>query len=100
MEHRTAKRRRTGLKEEEDDGSFLYIHAKMILADYGAAQAAAFLGSENFSRTSLDRNRELGILVTETPILDRLHQVFEQDWGITASSKFKVSSSKLGGEKQ
>lgn len=58
----------------------LYIHAKMILADYGTANAQAFLGSENFSRTSLDRNRELGILVTEPEILDRLHATFETDW--------------------
>jgi cardiolipin synthase len=60
--------------------SFLYIHAKMILADFGTAEQAAYLGSENFSRTSLDYNRELGIIVREPAILDRLHEVFETDW--------------------
>lgn len=65
-------------------GTFLYIHAKMILADYGTPQAAVFLGSENFSRASLDRNRELGILLREPEILDRLHGVFESDWGRAA----------------
>jgi len=57
-----------------------YIHGKMILADYGTSNARVFIGSENFSQTSLDRNRELGILVTEPEILDRLHTTFEADW--------------------
>ena len=61
-------------------GTFLYIHAKMVLADYGTDAAQVFLGSENFSRTSLNRNRELGILLREPDLLDRLHAVFEQDW--------------------
>ncbi|MHB8772727.1 MAG: phospholipase D-like domain-containing protein [Syntrophales bacterium] len=59
---------------------FLYIHAKMILIDYGTANARAFLGSENFSSTSLDKNRELGILVAEPEIADALHAAFEADW--------------------
>jgi phosphatidylserine/phosphatidylglycerophosphate/cardiolipin synthase-like enzyme len=52
----------------------------MILADYGTLNAQVFIGSENFSQTSLDRNRELGILVTEPEILERLHTTFEADW--------------------
>ncbi len=54
-----------------------YIHAKMILAD----NAKAFLGSENFSKTSLDKNRELGIIVDEPAILESLKDTFEADWG-------------------
>jgi len=57
-----------------------YIHAKMILADYGATGAKVFVGSENFSWTSLNLNRELGIIVTEKEIMDRLHATFEMDW--------------------
>ena len=60
--------------------SFLYIHAKMVLVDYGAAGANAFVGSENFSCVSLDDNRECGIIVTEPAILDRLHTTYESDW--------------------
>ena len=37
-----------------------YIHGKVVLADYGTSHARAFIGSENFSNTSLNRNRELG----------------------------------------
>lgn len=60
--------------------TYLYCHAKMILVDYGTNNARAFIGSENISSTSLDKNRELGILVSESEILNRLHNVFEADW--------------------
>lgn len=59
--------------------SFLYIHAKMMLVDYGL-NAKAFIGSENFSCVSLDDNRECGIIVTEPAILNRLHATYEADW--------------------
>ncbi len=47
----------------------LYIHAKVIVADFGSEDAQAFIGSENFSCVSLDDNRECGILVSEPAIL-------------------------------
>jgi phosphatidylserine/phosphatidylglycerophosphate/cardiolipin synthase-like enzyme len=62
----------------------LYIHAKMVLADYGTPDQVAYLGSENLGTVSLDQNRELGILVTEKPILDRLESVFNSDWLVPA----------------
>lgn len=60
--------------------SFLYIHAKMTLADYGTPNAQAFIGSENFSCVSLTKNRECGIIVTEPAILDRLNTTYASDW--------------------
>jgi phosphatidylserine/phosphatidylglycerophosphate/cardiolipin synthase-like enzyme len=60
--------------------TFLYIHAKMVLADYGTPNAQAFVGSENYSCVSLNENRECGIVVTESPILDRLNTTYESDW--------------------
>ena len=39
-----------------------YIHAKVVLADYGTATAVLQLGSENFSSNSLNNNRELGLV--------------------------------------
>jgi cardiolipin synthase len=60
--------------------SFLYIHAKMVLADYGAQGAQAYIGSENFSCVSLNKNRECGIIVTETAILNRLNSTYTADW--------------------
>jgi len=61
-------------------GKALYYHAKMILADYGAAGQTAFLGSQNLSETSLDRNRELGIILGDPAILGALSSTFEKDW--------------------
>ncbi|MDO9325678.1 MAG: phospholipase D-like domain-containing protein [Methanoregula sp.] len=62
----------------------LYIHAKMVLADYQTPDQVAYLGSENLGEVSLDQNRELGILVAEKPILDRLESVFNSDWLVPA----------------
>ncbi len=56
--------------------SAVYMHAKMMLADGGLG----FVGSENFSANSLDDNRELGILISDTTALAILQQTFNQDW--------------------
>ena len=58
----------------------MYIHAKMVLADYATPNAQAYIGSENFSCVSLDDNRECGIVVTEPEILDRLQSTYNSDW--------------------
>ncbi len=52
----------------------LYIHAKMILT-----HAAAFLGSQNFSTASMDKNRELGIITTNATIRASLAATFAAD---------------------
>jgi len=54
----------------------LYIHAKMIIVD----GALAFVGSENFSGTSLDKNRELGIMVSNADTVQSLQTTFNADW--------------------
>ena len=54
----------------------LYMHAKMIVVD----GIRAFVGSENISSSSLDGNRELGILLTNTAIIASLQRYFETDW--------------------
>ncbi len=53
-----------------------YVHAKAILVD----DKWAFVGSENISTSSLDDNRELGVLVNDQNSLARLKATFEQDW--------------------
>jgi len=60
--------------------TFLYIHGKMVLADYGTSNAQAYIGSENFSCVSLTKNRECGIIVTDSTILDRLNTTYTSDW--------------------
>ena len=61
----------------------LYIHAKSIIAD----DNYAFLGSENFSFTSLNKNRELGIFIGNGNIVTSLENTFDLDW--TNSKEFK-----------
>ena len=56
--------------------SSLYIHAKLIVAD----GERAFVGSQNLSATSLDQNRELGIIVDDPVNLSRLARTFEIDF--------------------
>ena len=58
------------------EDSHLYMHAKIIIVD----QQKAFVGSENISTSSFDKNRELGIVVSDASVLIALQQTFQQDW--------------------
>ena len=66
-----------GVQVKED--SQLYMHAKIIVAD----GQKAFVGSENISTSSLDRNRELGVLISDASAIKTLQQTFQQDWRIS-----------------
>ncbi len=54
----------------------LYIHAKLIFAD----GTVALVGSQNFSASSLNDNRELGIILTDSNLLNSLSTTFQSDW--------------------
>jgi cardiolipin synthase A/B len=58
----------------------LYIHAKVLLADYGTTAARVFLGSENFSNASLNKNRELGLILPTAAILTTVHTALTSDF--------------------
>lgn len=53
-----------------------YVHAKVVLAD----GKVAFVGSQNFTSTSLDQNRELGILFDDAAAVNRLASYLLNDW--------------------
>lgn len=55
-----------------------YMHAKLIVVD----GTLAFTGSENFSSTSLDQNREIGVIIADTQALTTFESVFGQDWAL------------------
>jgi len=57
-----------------------YIHGKVIEADYGTSHARVFIGSENFSSTSLDRNRELGLIISDPTVLSAIASTFAVDF--------------------
>jgi phosphatidylserine/phosphatidylglycerophosphate/cardiolipin synthase-like enzyme len=57
-----------------------YIHGKVIEADYGTAHAKIFIGSENFSSTSLNRNRELGLIISDHAVMSAIASTFASDF--------------------
>jgi phosphatidylserine/phosphatidylglycerophosphate/cardiolipin synthase-like enzyme len=57
-----------------------YIHAKAIVADNGTATAKVFAGSENFSDNSLNHNRELGLIITDSGVLGGVESAFATDF--------------------
>jgi phosphatidylserine/phosphatidylglycerophosphate/cardiolipin synthase-like enzyme len=57
-----------------------YIHGKAILADYGESTAEIFIGSQNFSSTSLTENRELGLIINDTSIESSINSTFTSDF--------------------
>nr|MDQ3327998.1 phospholipase D-like domain-containing protein [Chloroflexota bacterium] len=53
-----------------------YIHAKSILVD----RERAYIGSINFTATSMDQNRELGLITTTPDVIRQLGAAFDKDW--------------------
>lgn len=72
--------KRYGIQVKQD--AKLYMHAKIFVVD----GQSAFIGSENISTASLQRNRELGIIVADAAVLNRLQQTFQQDWSISRAA--------------
>ncbi len=52
----------------------IYMHAKMIVG-----RSLAFIGSENFTQTSLEANREMGLILGGSDIA-KLQDQFNRDW--------------------
>ncbi|HWG15753.1 MAG TPA: phospholipase D-like domain-containing protein [Streptosporangiaceae bacterium] len=73
-----------------------YIHAKTIIADYGTAGAKAFAGSENFSSNSLNDNRELGLITTDSGVVSGLESTFNGDFTGSAANKVAIITWTVG----
>jgi len=58
----------------------LYIHAKVILIDAEQKHSTAYVGSCNFYAPSLEKNRELGLLVGGENAINKLKHFFNEDW--------------------
>ena len=52
----------------------------VIEADYGTGHARMFVGSENFLRTSLENNRELGLISSDPAVLSAMARTFTADF--------------------
>lgn len=76
---------------------FVYQHAKMILVDGGRA----LIGSINLTQTSMDDNREAGIVLDDPLGLGRLAAVFESDWShgtpVPAASRLEPTAARVSG---
>jgi len=57
-----------------------YIHAKTVLADYGTPQASLFVGSENVSTDSLNKNRELGLIFNDAACIQGVYAAITADY--------------------
>ena len=55
-----------------------HLHTKMFVAD----GKVAYVGSENFSSTSLDKNREVGVILVEDSSIAPLTATFDKDWAV------------------
>jgi cardiolipin synthase A/B len=64
----------------KDSTSVLYIHAKAVVADAGRSEEQMFVGSENFSAASLQRNRELGLRTTNKSVISGVAAVLAADY--------------------
>ena len=54
------------------------IHAKLIMVD----GKQAFIGSQNYTSTSMDLNREVGVIISGPSNLERLRRVFDRDFSM------------------
>ncbi len=53
-----------------------YIHAKVLMVDH----KKAVLGSINFTKSSLDDNRELSVMTEDRSVMNQLSKTFDNDW--------------------
>jgi cardiolipin synthase len=66
--------------------SQVYIHAKVICADCTTASGKAFVGSQNFSTSSLDYNRELGIITTSLAVVEPVRTTVSNDFAVGSAT--------------
>jgi phosphatidylserine/phosphatidylglycerophosphate/cardiolipin synthase-like enzyme len=68
------------LRETQGKVQMYQLHAKMILAD----DVMAYIGSANFTDTSLHYNFELGLITEDRSVITRLHAIFDYVFGFAA----------------
>ncbi|MEV3858619.1 phospholipase D-like domain-containing protein [Streptomyces sp. NPDC050095] len=62
------------------NSSTLFIHAKAMVADYGLSTQKVQVGSMNVTANSLDNNRELGIVLTNSSVAGVIETQFASDY--------------------
>lgn len=69
-----------GVHTYAENSHTMYIHAKVLLADYGTNAQVAYMGSTNFSTASLTSDRELGLYLYDSAILQTLNNTLTSDY--------------------
>ncbi len=59
------------------------LHVRAIIRD----GKRAFFGSQSLRRLELDTRREVGVMVTDGPVVKQMQCVFEEDWALTDSGQ-------------
>jgi phosphatidylserine/phosphatidylglycerophosphate/cardiolipin synthase-like enzyme len=67
------------------NSSQVYIHAKVLCVDCTNARGTAFVGSENFSTSSLNYNRELGVITTSRNVVSVIGATVQHDFASGAA---------------
>jgi cardiolipin synthase len=62
--------------------SQVYIHAKAICVDCDGGAGTVFVGSENFSTSSLSYNRELGVITTTPKVVRAVDSAVNGDYAV------------------
>jgi phosphatidylserine/phosphatidylglycerophosphate/cardiolipin synthase-like enzyme len=57
-----------------------YIHGKVVEPHYGTDHGKIFIGSGNFSNTSLNQNRELGLIISSHAVMSAIAGTFASDF--------------------
>jgi hypothetical protein len=81
------------------DGAQVYIHAKVICVDCVGGAGTVFIGSENFSTSSLSYNRELGVITTSPKAVLAVDSAVNTDFasGTTVSPPGTTTPTTEGG---
>ena len=59
------------------------LHVRAIIRD----GQRAFVGSQSLGRIELDRRREVGLIVRNAAIVERMRAIFERDWRQTSAAR-------------
>ena len=69
-----------------------YIHAKTVIVTMATRQPRPSSGSENFSSNSLNDNRELGLITSDSGVVSGLESAFAADFSGSSTGKVAIFS--------
>ena len=64
------------------------LHVRAMIRD----GKSAFIGSQSLRKLELDKRREVGVLIANTPVAKKMQTVFEADWKASAPAKAGATS--------